>query len=171
MQLPRHTPGIQRTIINTAIALAALLVLAVGGLTGYAWYSGRNAAPVSTADTAVPSGRVVREAKAPVVDPKTPVGLVVQSLTSPVTPGSNVSLNITTKPLSDCVIEVWYDKTKSTDSGLGAKKADEFGLVGWTWTVETSRPLGTWPVNVTCKNGERSGFVRADLVLVKTLPE
>jgi hypothetical protein len=95
--------------------------------------------------------------------PEGPVGVSVQVLTSPVKPGGNASMTIRTRPEAACSIRVTYKDQLSTDGGLIPKTADEFGLVQWTWTVESSRPVGTWPVDVTCALGEESGYVRGDL--------
>ena len=38
-------------------------------------------------------------------------------------------------------------------------------MITWAWTVEASRPLGTYPVEVTCANEAKSGYLRVDLVV------
>jgi hypothetical protein len=84
-------------------------------------------------------------------------------LTSPEAPGDNVSMSVKTVPTSTCTIRVEYNKIPSTDSGLVAKTADEFGIVSWTWTVGEDVPLGTWPAKVTCVYNGRSAVVQGDL--------
>ncbi len=75
----------------------------------------------------------------------------------------NASIIIRTNAGSKCVIAVVYDKTASSDSGLGSKTADEYGIASWTWTVESSVPIGKWPVKVTCVYNGRSAVVQGNL--------
>ena len=102
-------------------------------------------------------------------DPTSKVGASIQTITTPVVPGSNASVMIRTNPSATCVISVEYDKVPSKDSGLIQKTADEYGVVEWAWTVEQDAPLGTWPVTMTCANQKNSAMVRGDLQVVKTL--
>ncbi len=76
-------------------------------------------------------------------------------------------MTVKTNAAAACNIKVVYDKTASTDSGLIAKVADEYGMVSWGWTVEPSVPLGKWPVKVTCANAKHSAVVQSDLVVEK----
>lgn len=103
--------------------------------------------------------------------PDAVVGVAVQMITSPLVPGSNAMINIKTNNDAKCKITVVYNKVPSTDSGLSDKVADEFGVVSWTWTVEPTAPLGSWPVTVTCANEKKSGVVVTDLNLVSELPQ
>jgi hypothetical protein len=134
---------------------------AAGGL-GYTWYVG-NSDPVTPA--ALPETKKTPLAAAPVAKakPTGPVGVSIQVLSSPVKPGGNASMTIRTRPDAACSITVTYKDQKSTDGGLIPKTGDEFGTVQWTWTVESSRPVGKWPVDVTCALGDMSGYVRGEL--------
>lgn len=155
-----------RFIRNTSISIGVLLVAAVGLGVGYTWYMGQGdnssaiAEPVEAVSLAPEVKHVQRAANAP-------VSASVQSLTTPIDPGSNASITVRSVPEAECVIKVEYNKIPSKDSGLVAKTTDEFGMVTWAWTVEPSVPLGKWPVDVTCTLGEKSGFVRGDLVIGK----
>lgn len=86
-----------------------------------------------------------------------PEGVVVESLDTPVTPGSNTSMIINTNAGSLCSILVTYNGVVSKDSGLVNKQADSYGNVTWSWTVPSSTPVGDWPIKVTCTYHGRSG--------------
>lgn len=149
---------------NAVISTVALLVVTAGLGVGYVWYSGQQEVP--QAAVAAPVAPVV----APVVKPpklsaNAPVSASIQMMNSSVRPGENVSLTVRTLPAVSCTIEAIYNEVKSTDSGLVVKKADDFGIVSWSWTVEENVPAGTWPVNVTCASKGRSAVVRGDLVV------
>lgn len=156
---------IVRSIRNVAISVGVLIVLlvAAGGI--YTWIIGQNSVPNKVATTAdstpVPAIKHVDPA------PNVQESASVQSLTSPVAPGDNASVIIKTNPGSWCTITVVYDKTASTDSGLTGKTSDDFGSVSWTWTVDTTAPVGKWPVTVTCLRNKLTAIVIGDLI-VKT---
>ena len=103
--------------------------------------------------------------------PDAVVAASVQMITSPLEPGMNAMISVKTNAEAKCTIKVVYDKTASTDSGLVEKIADDYGMVSWTWTVEPTAPLGSWPVWVTCANEKNSAAVKADLKLEKKAPE
>lgn len=158
----------RRLVRNISVVILLLLVLGGSAGAAYVWYMG-NAKPVVPAEIKTPTKpKIVQAAEAPKAKPVGPVGVSVQVLTSPVKPGSNASMTIRTRPDAACSIKVTYKDQLSTDGGLIPKTADEFGLVQWTWTVETGRPVGTWPVEVTCALGEKSGYVRGDLEVVNS---
>lgn len=148
-----------KRVMLTILILTMLFVVA--GLV-YTWYMGQKPAPVIQEPVPVKKQTVVTPVKP---DDDARIGAAVQTLTSPIQAGSNASISIHTTAGAACSIEVLYNKIASTDSGLIPKVADEFGMVSWTWTVESSRPAGTWPVNITCAYNERSIFVRGDLVV------
>lgn len=153
---------------NTLISITVLMVVAVGLGFGYTWYMGQQDNSEFTT-VAVPEVKPkVSETKPIIQDPNAKVGVSVQSITSPANPGLNASIYIKTNPGATCKITVVYDKTASTDSGLKDKKADEYGMVDWTWTIEDSVPLGKWPVTVTCGLDEkRFAVVSGELVVEK----
>ena len=144
-------------------AFLLIMILLLGGIgAAYAWYTAQNAKVVVT-ETPTPVTRTIKKAVVPAKN--VPVGVSVTILTSPIKPGSNASITIKTKPLAACSIRIEYDKRPSTDSGLVPKQADEYGVVTWTWTVESTRPVGKWPIDVTCAEDEKSGYVRGELIL------
>lgn len=154
-----------KSVRNIAISIAVLLVVVVGGGVAYTWYVGQD-----TTDDSIMVAAPVEPVAAPVIKPTKPAAdakqsAAVQILTSPVAPGSNASITVKTNARSDCTIKVEYNKVPSTDSGLGLRKADDFGIVSWTWTVEESVPVGTWPVDVTCAFNDQTAMVRGNLVV------
>lgn len=158
-----------KVIRNTAIGVVTLLVLLVGAGVAYTWYMGQQK-PITTV---VESETVTR---APVIKHVTPAenvpqGVSIQTLTTPVAPGSNASVIIKTNPASTCTIKVEYNKIASKDSGLSSKVSDEFGTLTWAWTVESTVPEGKWPVTVTCIRGKLSAVVVGDLVVTREITE
>lgn len=146
------------------ITVTILIIVSIWLLIGiaYIWYMGQYK-PVQPA--ALPEKTVSKpvETPAPTTTPTGPVGVASQVFTNSVVQGGNASLTIRTRPEAACSITVTYDDRKSTDTGLLPKTADEFGTAQWTWTVESSRPVGTWPVEVTCGLGEESGYLKLKL--------
>ncbi len=159
-------PSVLRLIRKIAISAAVILTLIIGLGVGYTWYMGRQkVAPdvvVKPVDTA-PAIKTTQPAA------NAPVGVSVQSLISPIAPGTNTSITVRTTPSANCSISVIYNNVPSTDSGLKAQQADEFGMASWTWTVGESVPIGKWPIKVTCSYSKRSGVVQADLVVAKSV--
>ena len=152
------------------ISVGILLVVIVGAGIFYTWYMGNNSkineiapieSPKTTATAIIPTqpAENARESAA------------VELITSPIIPGSNASITIKTNPSSDCTISVLYNKVASTDTGLIPKVADNWGIVSWSWTVESSVPLGKWPVDITCVHNELSAFVRGDLEVVNEIKD
>ncbi|MDB5186942.1 MAG: exported protein of unknown function [Candidatus Saccharibacteria bacterium] len=153
-----------KSVRNIAISVAVLLVVVVGSGIAYTWYVGQNAAvdsPIAAPMEPAPP-KVIKPTK-PAADAKQ--SAAVQMLTSPVAPGENASIMVKTNAESDCTISVKYNEIASTDSGLKPKKADDFGIVSWAWTVEPTVPVGKWPVDVICAFNEQSAMVRGDLVV------
>ena len=107
----------------------------------------------------------------PVVDENAPVGVATQTLTTPLRRGSNASISIKTRPKAACSIRVTYSLTGdgdkvSHDGGLVPKDADQYGVVSWAWTVEAYRPLGSWPVEVTCAYKSKWGYGKSMLEVI-----
>ena len=161
---------IVKTTIKITASAVILLVLAAGAGFGYSWYMSQHSEDnLQAFQTPAKGTGGVQTSKRPKISDTAQIGVSVQTITSPVTPGSNASIMVKTNPDANCSISVIYDKTASKDSGLVAKKADEYGLVEWAWTVESTTPLGNWPVKVTCANKKNSAVVQNDLRVVKTL--
>lgn len=153
-----------RTLRNTLVSLVVLVVIIVAGFVGYTYYLGPDGSqPGGTPPPAAPPPATRPEPPRPMAN--APVSAAVQSLASPVSAGSNSSLTVKTRPAADCKISVVYGDVPSTDSGLTPKKADEFGVVDWSWTVGADVQAGTYPVKVTCAYQEKSAAVQADLTV------
>lgn len=150
--------------IRTLITVTILLVLLVGAGLGYTWYVGRYK-PAKIVETPAPASKSITKPKN-TIDENAKVGVSSQTFTDKVVIGKNASISIKTNPLAACSIRVEYNKEASTDSGLVPKKADEYGVASWGWTVETSRPVGKWPVTVTCANAKNSGVLTLDMNVV-----
>jgi hypothetical protein len=154
-----------RSIRNIVISICVILIVIVGGGVGYTWYVGQNTTedPAAIAPPVTPTPSLAIKPTKPAADAKE--SAAVQMLTSPVAPGSNASITVKTNAESDCTIKVKYGDVESKDSGLTPKKADDFGIVSWTWTVEENVPVGKWPVDVTCALNGQSAMVRGDLIV------
>ena len=83
---------------------------------------------------------------------------------SPVSPNSTVRVAAKTEPGADCRIEVSGGSESSRIEGLEAMRADENGVVSWTWWVGPNTSPGSRPIVVTASLGERSA--RAEITLV-----
>ena len=153
----------KKTLRIVALVVLFLMLILVGLGVFYTWYMGQNK-PVETTQEIK---RVNHNPLPAVSKPyeNMPVGVALQHFTSPVSKGENSSIGIRTTPTAACSIRVEYDDIASKDTGLIPKVADEFGSVEWTWTVEASRPSGTWPVEIVCAYNTRSAFYKADLVV------
>lgn len=159
-----------RTIRNTAVGILILGGIFVGGGVGYIWYMGQKA-PVQAVSPAPVSRSTALLRTPPQPRPDARVGASVQSLTTPITPGSNATITIRTNAKAKCTISAEYNNVPSKDSGLLPKTADEYGMVTWSWTVGPTVPIGTWPVKMTCANAKNSAEVNGKLQVVKTLPQ
>lgn len=154
--------SLRRFLVSSAI----LLVVAIGGGFGYTWYMGQYGPKPSIVEPPSPK---MTPAKPVTIPDDVRIGVATQVLTSPVKQGSNASIQVKTNPNVACSIRVEYGlkKEASTDSGLVPKSADEYGSVRWSWKVEDSRPVGTWPVTVTCANKKYSGVGGGNIVVEK----
>lgn len=159
---------IVKSAIYTITSFFVLSAVLVGAGVAYTWWAGQS--DIDDTPVVVDSAESL---KAPILKPTAPaanakLGASIQMLTTPVAPGINASVIVKTNANSKCNISVLYNEIASKDSGLLSKTADEYGVVSWTWTVESSVPLGKWPVKITCVNGKQSAFVQGDLVVSKT---
>lgn len=151
------------------ISLAIILLAVVVGMV-YVWYMGK-IKPIEQAATPVKTTTQQVVTTDPVVDENAPVGVATQTLTTPLKRGSNASISIKTRPKAACSIRVTYSLTGdsdqvSRDGGLIPKDADQYGVVSWAWTVESSRPLGSWPVEVTCAYKSKWGYGKSMLEVI-----
>ena len=102
-----------------------------------------------------------------------PIGSAVQSITSPITPGSNASVTIRTTERAVCTIKVVrldpYNKelARVADSGLSDKTADEFGMVTWTWTMPENAVIATWKADMFCQRDSKSTRSVGEIIVQK----
>jgi len=73
------------------------------------------------------------------------------SLTSPVSPGQNVTLVIQAIPGAECKIVVDPKSLSNDFRSFHSQKADSDGKVTWTWT--TGKSLGTWEIEIKASYG------------------
>lgn len=142
---------------NTIIGVSLLFILLVGGGLAYTYFFGPETTPEAVAPP--PVKPVVREKEPTKPSPTAAASAAVQTISSPVQPGTNASATIKTVATSKCDIKVLYAGVPGTDSGLSTKVADKYGLVTWTWTVPAGAPAGEWPVTVTCVYNTKSAVV------------
>ncbi|MBP7760816.1 hypothetical protein KA093_03425 [Candidatus Saccharibacteria bacterium] len=154
---------LKRTTVGVLI-LVGLLILA--GII-YTWLMGLRRPKTATPQVETSRAPTVRR-PAP-TDPNAAVGVYIQSLTSEVVPGTNASLAVRSQPEADCVVKITYQNIPSNDSGLVTKRADDYGMVRWSWTVEPTAPLGKGSADITCTRNKRSGYMHGDMMVVKEL--
>lgn len=87
-----------------------------------------------------------------------PVSVV--SLSSPVAPFTDATMQIQTTPGAACTITVLYKSGPSRAKGLFPQTADSRGRVTWRWRVGSNTTPGRWPIVVRCDRGGDSGELR-----------
>jgi len=153
---------VPKALIFAVLGSIVLAVILVGAGVAYVYFG-------SSGDENIPLAEETdRYYNEPVLSTEEPapdanVGVSMQSLTTPVVPGSNATFTVRTLRGAECDVVVEYDDIESQDSGLISKTADEYGLASWTWTVEEWVPEGEWPVEATCRWNEQSGELHQKL--------
>jgi hypothetical protein len=143
-----------------------ILVLLVGAGILYVLLADQTPmAPPKTKSSGLYSGQGLPKPQAPAANAK--AFAAVQEVVSPVQQGQNSSVSIQTVPSSVCNISVLYKGKASKDSGLAPKTADAYGNVTWAWTIDSSVPIGTWPITVTCVYHGRSAIVDTSVQVVE----
>ena len=89
------------------------------------------------------------------------------SVTSPVNPGSTVTLFAQTKPGALCEVNAGYKLIAGEAKTLYPKQAETSGLVSWTWTVDSSATPGKYAATISAKALDG----RTDTVTAQTLVE
>lgn len=152
----------KRAVRRTVSAVVILLLLMLIGAVVYVWYMGQQ--PVQQSAQTVNTGSAAPNIKTYKPADDAPVGIVQQSFSGLVAPGSNASINIKTNAGAACQISVKINNTPLPDTGLVPKIADEFGIAEWSWSVPVSTPKGSWPVEITCANvAKKSAYYKAYL--------
>lgn len=83
--------------------------------------------------------------------------LAVVSLTSPVEPFTDATIQVRTAPSANCRIIVIYKSGASRAQGLYPKQADARGQVAWQWRVGSNTTPGRWPIIIECSKGQDTG--------------
>lgn len=73
------------------------------------------------------------------------------SVTTPVSPGSTVTLFAQTKPGAMCEVNTGYKVSANEAKTLYPKQAETSGLISWTWTVDSSATPGKYAVTISAK--------------------
>lgn len=152
---------VRKILVPTAAICAIFLI---GGM-AYSLLSGgdvKTPAPVKKAQTEDVGTSDIKPTKP---GPNAPASVALYMLQESVSAGSNAGASVKTVPTASCSIGVTYNGAAGSDSGLTPKTADDFGVVGWTWTVPAGVPAGKWPVKVTCVYNGRSAVGIADLLV------
>jgi len=84
----------------------------------------------------------------------------VVSLSSPVVPFTDATMQIQTTPGASCAITVLYKSGPSRAKGLYPQTADAKGRVTWQWRVGSNTTPGRWPIVVRCEKGGENGELR-----------
>ena len=160
MRLEKRKSGFS-VLRNITGGIVALAILVGGGGFIAGWWDGpqQEHSAVLAKQTGVTSTPSIAKASTE------PLSVTIQSLLTPVPQESNASMTVKTAAGANCTIKAVYAGVASRDEGLVAKTANASGSVDWTWTVEQSAPLGTWPVTVTCTRDGQSVTARGSIVV------
>ncbi len=157
----RRRSFVFKFILILTLVLLVLLIAAIA----YVFFSGKFQAAERTPLPQSPQSQIKKPQEP---DENLPVGLSVQTLTTPLSRDNDASIYIKTRPKAACMILVIYDgEVEKNIKELYPKTADEYGLVDWTWFVPTNVPLGVWPVEVTCAYKEKTGTVSGKLEVTR----
>ena len=86
--------------------------------------------------------------------------IAVVSLSSPVVPFTDATIQIQTTHGSACSVTVLYKSGPSRAKGLFPQTADSRGRVTWRWRVGSNTTPGRWPIVVRCEKGGDTGELR-----------
>lgn len=84
----------------------------------------------------------------------------VVSLSSPVAPFTDATLQVQTTPGANCTITVLYKSGPSKAKGLHPQAADGKGRITWRWRVGSNTTPGRWAIVVRCEKAGESGELR-----------
>jgi hypothetical protein len=99
------------------------------------------------------------------------IGSSIQSISSPIAPGDNASLTLRTTESAVCTIKIvridneMREAARVTDSGLGDKTADDFGMVTWTWTMPADAAIAKWQADINCTRDTKSTRSLGEIVV------
>lgn len=116
----------------------------------------QNTTTLATTTTKVPTTTTKTQPTTTTTEAKQELSLEIISVTSPVSPGEDATLEAKTTPGAECTIVVLYKSGSSRAKGLIPKTADSDGTVSWTWRVGTRTTPGDWPIYVTASSGGKT---------------
>ncbi len=155
----------------SVIIFFVLLIIAVGVGFLYVWLMGLQAKPTTTSIT-----QTTNKSSFPTpqkLPGNVPIGSSIQSISSPVSPGDNASLTVRTTESAICTVKIVHldnnqkELARVTDSGLGDKTADEFGMVVWTWTMPSDAAIAKWTADINCARGDKTTRSVGEIVVQK----
>lgn len=92
-------------------------------------------------------------------------GVAIDSITTPVSIGSVASVDINTNAGSRCTIVLLVNNVPAPVLDLDPQVADDYGAVGWTWTISSSTPVGTWPLKIICIFNSQSAVAESNITI------
>lgn len=98
------------------------------------------------------------------------LSIEIESVTSPVCPGEDATLEASTTPGATCDIEVHYMSGLSEASGLYTKTADSDGYVSWTWKVGTNTTPGDWDIVASASHDSQTASDTTQFTVEFCLP-
>jgi len=95
-------------------------------------------------------GNVTKELQVTVLEKPEAEKIEIQiiSLTSPVNPGQDATIQIKGTPNTTYSINVYYKSGASKSNDLYPKESDSEGLVEWTWQVGSRTSAGDWKITI-----------------------
>ena len=147
--------NVRRWTLALLLAPAIVVVAACGSSAGSPAPSGAATSPKPTSQVLSATSRPTPPAK-PSVDPNA-LAVKVTAHSKTASRGSVASVTIKTTPGAECGISVLYPDGPSSAKGLDPAKADNKGTIVWKWTVPSAVKKGTWPIDVSCSIGDRTG--------------
>jgi hypothetical protein len=148
---------------NFLLSIFILLVIAVNAGIFFTWYANKNKASNTVGVSQDLESNTMKKPAQQSKDIR--VGVAMQTLDPTAKPGGLVYIAVHTNNNADCSIDIKYNDVSSKNINLIPKKADDYGSVSWSFNLEPTAPVGTWPVRVTCSNGKSSGVAGGNIII------
>lgn len=159
----RPRAGVRWLVFAALLVAAAIAVAACGSSAGSPAPSTAAKSPAPTSQVLGATSRPTAQAK-PTADPNA-LAVKVTAYTKSVQRGGSASVTIKTMPGAECGISVLYSGSPSSAKGLEPKTADTKGAILWKWTVASNIKKGTWPIDISCSVGDRTGDAETKLTV------
>ena len=156
------TPKLAHKIVLSALILLVLFFLA-GFI--YTYFSDRPGT-AGKGTTQGPANQFSLVKPPPKPGPNAAVGVAEEAFDSPIAPGQDSSIIISTTAGASCQIALQMPSLKSSGQSLAPQIANAYGTVTWSWTVPSSTPFGSYPLSVKCSYG-KNWAVYDDILVVK----